>query len=89
VVALKCSRKRRQDVFWRSLGRVMSVSVLPKKCCDQEFALFFFLSINFHCLILEHGYLQGHIKNSGTVMMLQVKAVCYVCVVVCLDMYGV
>jgi len=54
---LKCSRKHRQDVFFgRSLGRVMSVSVLPKKCCDQEFTLCFFVSINFHCLILEHGF---------------------------------
>ena len=53
----------------------LSVSVLPKKYYDQEFTLCFFLSINFHCLILEHGYLQSHIKNSGTVMMLQFKII--------------
>jgi hypothetical protein len=51
--------------------------LLPKKCCDQEFTLCFFLIINFHCLFLEHG----HIKNSGTI--------CNVCVAVCLDMYSV
>jgi hypothetical protein len=89
VVALKCSRKCRQDVFWRSLGRVTSVSVVPKKCCVQEFTLCFFISINFHCLILERGYLQGHIKNSGTVMILQLNTICNVCVSACLDMYGV
>ena len=78
MALLKCSPKGRQDVFWRSLGRFISVSVLPKKHCDQEFILCFFLSINFHCLILEHGYLQGHIKNSGTLMMLQFKDICTV-----------
>ena len=48
-----------------------------------------FLSINFHCAILEHGYIQGHIKNSGTLMMLQFKIICNVYVAVCLDMYSV
>ena len=67
----------------------MSVSVLPKKCYVQEFTLCFFLGINFHCLTLEDGYLQGHIKNSGTLMMLQFKAICIVCVAVCLDVYSV
>jgi len=67
----------------------MSVSVLPKKCCGQEFTLCFFLGINFHCLILEHGYLEGHIKSSETLMMLQFKTVCNVCVAVCLHMYSV
>jgi len=45
--------------------------------------------INFHCLILGHGYLQGHVKNYGTLMMLQFKTICNVCVAVCLHMYSV
>ena len=36
---------------------------LPKKSYYQEFTLCIFLGINFHCLILEHGYVQGHIKK--------------------------
>ena len=65
----------------------MSVSVVPKKCCGQEFTLCFSLGINFHRLILEHGYLTGQIKNSKTLMMLLFKTVCNVCVAVCLHMY--
>jgi hypothetical protein len=65
------------------------VLVLPKKCCDQEFALCFFLSTSFHRLILEHGYLLCHIKNSGTLIMLQFITIHNVYVAVFLDMYSV
>jgi hypothetical protein len=63
--------------------------VLAEKSCDQEFTLCFFLGINFHCLILEHVYAQGHIKNIGNLMMLKFKTICNVCLAVFLDVYSV
>jgi hypothetical protein len=63
--------------------------VLPNKFYYQEFTLCVFHVINFHCLILERGYVQGHLNNSGTLMMLQFKTICNVCVAVFLDVYSV